>query len=61
MTKTSIFFMIAFIILVLSQGVTSKSTSMQKVESGKIYFQVKSTLSSTPELFQFSYDSQIKS
>ena len=50
------------ILLALSVLLQSTAASQQhKLQSGKIYFQVKQTPSSSPELFQFNYDSSIKS
>lgn len=59
MNHTHTFFL-AFILFTVAIGSINAKPSVQKLQSGKIYFQVKQTPSSSPEPFQFSYDSSIK-
>ena len=50
-----------FILGAVLQGAAATKAQQHKLQSGKIYFQVRQTPSSSPELFQFNYDSSIKS
>lgn len=51
-----------FLLAALSHcGAAAAQQQQHKLQSGKIYFQVRQTPSSSPELFQFNYDSSIKS
>ena len=52
------------LLLLLTLGIflqCAAASEQYKLQSGKIYFRVKQTPSSSPELFQFNYDSSIKS
>ena len=55
------FLLAIFILAAVMQGATAAQSQQYKLQSGKIYFQVRQTPSSSPELFQFNYDSSIKS
>lgn len=45
--------------LVLSSS--AKTPKSPSIESGKLFLQIKQTPTSSPELFQLSYDSSVKS